>query len=158
MEKDKKPMIVRETLSLPYAWSVGPTGTRFFEAFRNKRIMGSKCPKCRRVLVPARKFCPRCFVDLKDWVEVSDEGVLASFTLINYSFSGQPKKPPYLIGMIKLKGADVSFFHFLGGIDLSDPEKACKEVKVGMPVRAKWSGKREGKITDIEYFEPVRKK
>jgi hypothetical protein len=147
--------VVRETISLPYTWTAGPVGVRFLKALKDKKIMGTLCPKCKRVLVPARRFCPRCFVDTTEWVEVSDKGTLKSFTLINYSFTGQPKNPPYLIGMIQLDKADTCLFHFLGGVDLSDIEKACKEVKVGMRVRALWKKKREGKIADIEHFEPI---
>lgn len=147
--------VVRETISLPYTWTAGPVGVRFFKALKDKKIMGTVCPRCRRVLVPARRFCPRCFVDTTEWVEVGDEGTLKSFTLINYSFTGQPRDPPYLIGMIQLDKADTCFFHFLGGIDLSNIEKACKEVRIGMRVRAAWKEKREGKITDIEHFEPI---
>jgi uncharacterized OB-fold protein len=43
------------------------------------------------------------------------------------------------------------------GIDPMDMENAKKRLRAGMRVRAKWKDKREGQITDIEYFEPIEK-
>jgi uncharacterized OB-fold protein len=146
---------VSQTISLPYKWALGPTFTRFFEEFKEKRIMGTRCPKCKRVLVPARSFCPRCFVRMDEWVKVSDEGKIRTFALINFSYEGQPKTPPYINGVIDLDGADVGFTHFIGGIDLSDPETVKEKVKIGMRVKAVWKEKREGNIFDIEYFKPI---
>ncbi|HDM60029.1 hypothetical protein DRP04_00470 [Archaeoglobales archaeon] len=144
-------------ISLAYQWALSPTDARFFDELRNKRIMGTKCPKCGRVLVPARKFCPRCFVDTTEWVEVSDEGVIVTSTLVGEKlrFEGQPIEPPYGLAVIKLDGADVGFSHFIGGIDFSDPEKSMEKMKPGTRVKAVWNEKREGKITDIKYFKPL---
>jgi uncharacterized OB-fold protein len=153
-----KPRIIEQELRLPYRWSAGVAGTKFLEGLKNGKILGTRCPKCRRVLVPVRRFCPRCFVDTTELVEVRDEGTLRTFTIINYRYTGQPKDPPYIVGVIKLDGADVGFTHFIGGVDLSDIERAGRELKVGTRVRAVWKPKekREGSIFDIEYFEPVK--
>lgn len=153
---EQKSDIIQGSINLSYRWVVGPVGTKFFEGFKNKRIFGTKCPKCKRVLVPARKFCPRCFVDTPEWIEVSDRGVLRSFTIVNFAYEGQPNKPPYIVGIIDLEGTDVGFTHYVGGIDLRDVEKAGKNIRIGMPVKAVWRPKREGRITDIEFFKPVK--
>jgi hypothetical protein len=147
--------IVEGKIALPYRWAMGPVITRFFEEFKNKRIMGTKCPKCKRVLVPARKFCPRCFEDATEWVQVSDKGKVKTWSLITFEFSGQPMEPPYVAGLIDLDGADTAISHFIGGVDLSNIEKAKDKIKIGMTVRAKWRDKPEGNIRDIEYFEPI---
>ncbi len=151
----EEPKVVRQTISLSYQWALGPVFSRFFEEFKEKRIMGTRCPECRRVLVPARSFCPRCFEKTSEWVQVSDEGTIMTFAMINFSYEGQPKKPPYINGMIDLDGADVGFTHFIGGLDLSDPETIKDKVCIGMKVRAVWKEKREGNIFDIDYFEPI---
>ncbi|MHA1362303.1 MAG: Zn-ribbon domain-containing OB-fold protein [Candidatus Freyarchaeota archaeon] len=147
--KAVKPGVVK----LPYRWSIGEAGLKFFQGMKNKKIMGTKCPKCGKVLVPGRKFCPTCFVDLSDWVEVSDKGTLESWTLVRYPFLEQPKEPPYIIARIKLDGADSSFYHYLGGVDLADPDKVKDQIKIGAKVEAVWRGKTVGEITDIEYFK-----
>ena len=140
---------------LPYRWALGPVFTRFFEELKNKRIMGTKCPTCHRVLAPAREFCPRCFEGKMEWVQVSDKGTVKTWTLITFKFSGQAKEPPYLQGLIDLDGADTALAHFIGGIDLSDLEKVKEQVKIGMRVEAKWRDERQANIHDIEYFKIV---
>jgi len=151
----KKGRILEDVVSLPYRWAYGPVWTRFFDEFKQKRIMGTKCPQCKRVLVPARKFCPRCFEDTDEWVEVSSEGIIKTWVMITFEFTGQVQKPPYIEAMIDLDGADTSFNHLIGGIDLNDFSKVKERVKIGGRVKAKWAKDRKGDIHDIEYFEPV---
>jgi len=146
---------IKEEIHLPYKWALGPVFTKFFENFKEKKIMGTKCPKCHRVLIPARRFCPRCFVDTDEWVQVSNEGTVRTWSLVNFEYSGQVKKPPYVQGLIDLDGADTALAHFIGGIDLSDLEKVPEQVKIGMRVKARWKENREGNILDIECFEPI---
>lgn len=159
MNKEKSQMgesgFIEQTIHLPYKWFLGPTFTRFFEEFKNKKIMGTKCPKCSRVLVPARRFCPRCYEDTKEWVQVSDQGTLKTWSLINFTFAGQTTAPPYITALIDLDGANNSITHLVGGIDMSDIEKVKERIKIGMKVKAKWRNERKGHILDIEYFEPL---
>jgi hypothetical protein len=148
--------VVKGKITLPYQWALGPTNTRFFDAFQQKRIMGTRCPKCQRVVVPARKFCSRCFQDVDEWVQVKDEGTLRSWVLINFSYEGQPKEPPYIIGVIDLDGADSGFTHFVGGLPDYDLEEVKRRVRIGMRVKAAWKKRRrKGDIFDIDYFKPV---
>jgi len=146
---------LEQVVYLPYRWSMGPVYTRFFEEFKKKKIMGTRCPQCKRVLVPARQFCPRCFVDTPEWVEVSDHGTIRTWALINFKFSGQPMDPPYITGLIDLEGADVGFLHFIGGVNLADLAEVRARIKIGGKVRARWKEKPQGNILDIECFEPV---
>ena len=147
--------VISGTVSLPYQWTTGPAGARFLAGLREGKVLGTRCPQCRRVLVPARSFCPRCFVDTSEWVQVSERGRLRTYTIINYRFEGQPKKPPYIIGIIDLEGADVGFVHFIGEVDLSDFGKVEEVLKPGTLLQAVWAKERQGRITDIEHFVPV---
>ncbi len=152
---EEKSKVLEGTISLPYRWALGPVFTRFFEEFKDKKIMGTRCPKCNRVLVPARRFCPRCFEDTTEWVQVSDKGTIKTWSLITFEFSGQVKKPPYIQGLIDLDGTDTALLHFIGGVDLSDLEKVREKVKIGMRVQAKWRDERQGNIQDIECFDVI---
>ncbi len=147
--------ILEGYVSLPYKWSMGATTTRFFEEFKNKRIMGTKCKKCNRVLLPARKFCSHCFEETDQWVEVSQEGKLRTWVTVNFSYEGQPKEPPYVLGIIDLDGADVGLPHFVGGIPTDDFDEIAKKVRIGGRVKAVWNENRTGNILDIDYFKPV---
>ncbi len=142
-------------LTLPYELAYGATWTKFFEGMREKKIYGTKCPKCGRVLVPARSFCPRCFVDMNEWLEVSQEGKLTSWSYTNYRFFGMPVEPPFISLLVRLDRTDADFLHLLAGFDLTDFDLVRKTVRNGMRVRAAWKDKREGNIMDIKYFEPM---
>lgn len=147
--------ILKGYVSLPYNWSMGPTTTRFYEEFKKKRIMGTRCEKCNRVLVPARRFCSECFRETTNWVQVSDEGTIRTWVLIGFAYEGQPKEPPYILGIINLDGADVGLPHFVGGVELDDVETVAKKVRIGGRVKAVWKENPEGHILDIDYFKPI---
>ncbi len=140
---------VRGKLSIPYRWSYGESLTRFFEETKlNKRIMGARCTKCNKVLVPAQKICGRCFAPTQDeWEEVSDHGRLVSFTTVYLPFPGQPTDPPYTYGMILLDGASTQLPHLIREIE---PEA----IECDMRVQAVWSEERKGDLYDIRYFKP----
>lgn len=136
---------VRGQVSLPYRWSYGKALTRFFQESRdNKRLMGTRCPRCSSVTVPAARICTRCFVETTDWVEVSDHGVLETFTTVHLPFPGQPTEPPYTYGLILLDGASTYFSHLI--------EEPAEALRCGMRVEAVWSDERKGDLFDILYF------
>lgn len=151
MEKD----YLEAELRLPYRVAYGPIWKKFFGGLEEEKILGTKCSKCGRVLVPARSFCPICFVDAGKWVEVGQEGEVISWVLVNLEFFGQTTKPPFIAAMIKLDRADVNFTHLIGGIDMSDLETVKKKVKIGQRVKAVWNEKKNGNIFDIKYFMPI---
>ena len=153
-DKKGNPIIEAEA-RIPYELALGPTWYRFYEGFRKERIMGTRCSSCERVLVPPRTFCPRCFIDMDEWVEVSTEGVVVSWVITNYEYFGMPTKPPFINSMIRLDKTDCNFVHLIGGFDLSDIDAVMQTVKTGMKVKAVWSNQKAGCIMDIKYFAPV---
>ncbi|MDH5200589.1 MAG: Zn-ribbon domain-containing OB-fold protein, partial [Candidatus Bathyarchaeota archaeon] len=149
------PLTIEGRWDIPYRHTAGRAASRFFRELKeNKRVMGVRCPSCRRVLVPPRGFCERCFVPIDEWVEVQDSGTLSTFTIVYAKFTSLPP-PPYCVGLIKLDGADTALMHYVGGVDLQDLEAAKKALSVGMRLEAVWREEREGKISDIEYFRPA---
>lgn len=147
--------ILEAEIKVPYELAFGPSWYRFYEGFKEGKILGTRCHKCHRVLVPARTFCPRCFVDMDEWIEVSQEGVLRSWALTDYEYFGMPTKPPFINSVIQLDGTDCGFVHLIGGFDLSDTDVVRETVKTGMKVKAVWKKERTGCIMDIQYFEPL---
>jgi hypothetical protein len=146
---------IETEVRLPYRLAYGQTWTRFFEGFQNEIIYGSKCDQCDRVLVPARTFCPRCFVDTDQWLEVSQEGVIEAWVLTNYRYFAQPVEPPFISALIKLDGTDVNFLHLIGGFDLTNLDDVRTKVHNGMRVKAVWEEEKLGGIFDIKHFAPV---
>jgi len=153
-DKKGNPIIETEAI-IPYQSVLGPTWFRFFEGLKEEKIYGTKCQKCRRVLVPARAFCPRCFLDMEEWVKVPSEGEILAWVYTNYEYFGMPTKPPFITAIIRLDGTDTGFLHLIGGFDLSDVEKVRTRVKDGARVQAVWRKEKQGHVMDIEYFRPL---
>ena len=155
MTQEEEILIMPGAWNLPFRYTAGRFASRFFRELRDsKKIFGVRCPQCRRVLLPPRPFCERCFVSTEEWVELGHQGTLEAFTICYVPFLGLPP-PPIATMMVKLDGADGCLMHVLGDIDLSDVDKAPELVKIGMRVEAVWREERKGEISDIEYFRPV---
>jgi len=134
-----------------YRHPAGATGSQFFRALREKGVLGRRCPQCRRVLVPPRGFCDRCFVATGEWVPVGPDGVLEGFTIVAQKFMGMPD-PPYVVAYARLRNADTALVNYLQGLDLSDIPAAAKRLTVGLPIRVVFAERPEGRMTDF-WFE-----
>lgn len=135
-------------VDVEYHWSAGVAGSRFFTELRdNAKIMGTKCPQCKRVLVPPRIFCEECFVDTDEWVEVSAQGEVLTFAESYFGLHGESIEEPWYIGIVKLDGADGGLFHRLV------PEGG--EIAIGGRVEAVFAPERKGHILDIEHFKTL---
>jgi hypothetical protein len=147
---------IRNDVALPYKWALGKTWARFFDGLKEEKIRGTKCAQCGKIFVPARAFCPECFMDMTEWVEVGQEGKIITWTLVNTKYYGQVKEPPYIAATIQLAGTDCGFHHFIGGIELSDIKKVRQALKAGAKVKAVWRSEKKADIDDIEYFAPIK--
>lgn len=135
-------------VDVEYHWSAGIAGSKFFTELReNGKIMGTKCPECKRVLVPPRIFCEECFVDTDEWVEVSTSGEILTFAESYFGLQGQRLEEPWYIGIIKLDGADGGLFHRI--------VKGESEIAIGGRVEAVLEDERKGHIMDIVNFRTV---
>ena len=147
--KGIEPMVYESKISVPYTWWAGDTASKFLVALRDEqKITGLKCNKCGKVYVPPRKVCPTCFTENEEWVDLSGEGVLQSYTVVRKQLASVPKKVPVMYGLIKMDGADTGMLHFLDNVK---PE----ELKIGMRFKAVFSDERKAVINDIAYFEPI---
>ena len=63
-------------ISLEYVYTAGSASSRFLRAIEQGRLIGLRCPECRKVYVPPRGACPRCGVEVTEEVEVKDTGVV----------------------------------------------------------------------------------
>jgi len=137
---------------IPNTFSAGAVGSKFLISLRDKgTILGTRCPTCNRVYVPARSVCKDCFAQLDEWVEVSDKGTVLTYAIdLESKPVIQPAEPPIVHAIIQLDGADTGFVHMLGEVE---PE----QLAVGMRVQAVFKPKkeREASILDIKYFKPL---
>ncbi len=139
---------------LPHRFSVGKTFHKFYEGLKEKKIWGNICSKCGITLVPPRSFCPRCFSDMDEWVEVSQEGRIISWAVATKEYHGAPLKTPFIVALIRLDGTDCNFLPVIGEVDIKDVIK--KGNLTGKRVIAVWAEERNGSMLDIAYFKPVQ--
>ncbi|MGZ3606541.1 MAG: Zn-ribbon domain-containing OB-fold protein [Syntrophales bacterium] len=146
--KQVEPLTLKGQIAVPYTWWVGETGSKFLVSIRDhQKILGTKCQECGTVYVPPRKNCGRCFVDMDEWVDIADEGVITAYTIVYYAHPVQPIKPPFAYALIKLDGADVGFLHLI--------KKDLDKIKNGLRVKAKFKAEPSGHILDIDSFELI---
>jgi len=146
---------LKHNVWLPYRYAVGPVFNRFYEGLKEEKIWANQCPACSKILVPPRSFCPRCSVDMGEWVEAAQEGEIVTWMTANEPFFGQPVQPPFIGALIRLDGTDCNFLHLIGGINLGDPEALREKVKEGTRVKAVWRPEKKGEMMDIMYFESI---
>lgn len=145
---DQELLVHKSRIKVPYTWSVGEVGSRFLtELKENKKLWGNKCPGCDIVFVPPKKTCTYCNIPIFEWVELRDEGVLTTFTIVHYDTDLISHKPK-AIGIILLDGADTGMVHYIGDV-------APDRIKVGMRVKAVFEDDRKGHILDIKHFKPI---
>jgi uncharacterized OB-fold protein len=101
--------------------------TKFFEALKEHKLMGTKCKKCGTNYFPPRADCTKCLSDEMDWIQYSGEGELATFTVNTTPPESFSKYGTYIIGVVKLSEGPATMT-WLKDIK---PE----EVKVGMKLR-----------------------
>ena len=134
-----------------YRYFAGATASRFFAEIRDhRRIMGTRCAKSGRVLVPARSFSDAEYEPTRDWVETGPGGVLEVFTIVGTKFPGLPD-PPFILGYVTLDGADTAILNHIVGVDLGDLDAAAHKLMKRPRVKAVFKDEREGRITDFHF-------
>ncbi|MBM4444128.1 MAG: Zn-ribbon domain-containing OB-fold protein [Chloroflexi bacterium] len=153
-EKDvlhKKVLSTEWDPKLKWAWDTGIGYGRYLNELKKGRIVGSKCNKCKRVLLPARAFCELCFRQVDEWVHLKDTGTVNTFSIAYTDWVARRIKEPRIPAMIEIDGSGgVAILHLLGAVD-------PKQVRVGLRVKAVWKpeSQREGAITDILHWLPM---
>ena len=136
--------------SLRYAWDTGVAVGRFLQELKEGRIIGRRCHRCRRVLVPPRMFCERCFRPTDSWQMVEDSGTVNTFSESHIRWDASRIEEPILVAVIGIDGSsEGGLLHYLG-------EMKPGEMRIGMKVKAVWkpAEERQGSILDIRYFRP----
>jgi uncharacterized OB-fold protein len=141
---------VESNVYLPYHYVAGDARSRYLQALKDKRILGSKCSRTGKVFVPPAINSPESFAPADELIEVSDKGFVTTFCIVNIPVIGRALEIPYVAASVALDGADVSIFALI---------QECKpeEVRMGMRVEAVWKadGERTGDHTDIQHFRPT---
>ena len=90
--------------------------------------MATKCKDCGELFFPPRADCYKCLTSNMEWIEVSGNGKLVSFSKLEYAPVGFGDDLPYSIALLDY--GDYKVFGRLAG-DL--PEE---DIQVGMEMKA----------------------
>lgn len=100
---------------------------RFYDGLMDGKLMATKCKKCGQIFFPPQVDCPECMSSEVEWVELSGEGELLTYTIVYVKPTSFAHYPDYTVGIARLKeGVNVTAW-----VRETDPKK----LKVGMKVR-----------------------
>ena len=142
--------VISTPIRLDYTFTAGRAQSRFLRGLAQGRLVGQRCPSCRKVYIPPRGSCPTCAVPTQEEVQVADRGTVTTFCIVNIPFPGQAIKPPFVAASVVLDGADIAIFHLLQEIDAAD-------ARMGMRVEAVWVPRDELRpsMESVRYFRPT---
>lgn len=142
--------ILLSPVHVEYKVNPGRHYSAYLRGLQQGKLIGGRDPQLGKVYVPPRAADPMTGEPTSEYVEVADEGVLTTFTIIRIPFEGQKLKPPYCFGAIVLDGADMPIYHLISGVPHDD-------IRMGMRVKAKWKPPEEWEpsLENILYFAPT---
>ena len=99
----------------------------FYDGLMDGKLVTTRCPRCGELYFPPQSFCPRCRTSEMEWVELSREGELLTYTVINIKPSSFAHYDDYIVGIARLRE----------GINITAwvREKDPRRLRVGMKVR-----------------------
>jgi len=122
----------------------------FFEGLLDKKLMGTKCPKCGDKFMPPRANCwrPTCTLQETEWMELPLRGTLHTFSIM--CFSGTPflRLLPAVLGYVRVEGCNMAMAMFV-------KDAAPTDLQCDMPVELKFEDEPKGDPTDV-YAVPAK--
>lgn len=139
------PLIIRDHFEIDYLHSY-KQDTPFFHALSHKRLLGSRCPACSYTYATPRTHCMECGGPT-EWTDLPLEGRVHSWTVCYFAAEEFLKEVPFTLILVEFDGVDTLFLSRLVGA-------AREEMRIGMPVRAKFRRKATWSVRDV-YFIPA---
>ena len=137
-----------DSIPLEYHYTAGVAGEEFRRELKeNGRFLASKCSKCKNSYVPARMFCPTCFIEIRETRTIEEPGYVYSYTTVNRNRSGEPSEP-VTIALIRFEGVKGGIVHKL---NINESGRVTFGMKV-VPM-LKGIAERTGALTDIIAFK-----
>jgi uncharacterized OB-fold protein len=151
--KSKDTFLTSYNPKLRYRWDTGAAIGRYLAELKAGKLVARSCRKCGRVMIPPRMFCELCFRATDDWVYLKSTGRVNTFSLCYVSWDVRRLRTPEIPAVIEIDGASpgMGILHLIRNVKPS-------QVHVGMRVTAIWKprAQRDGSITDIAYWAPIK--
>ncbi len=117
-----EPFILSKPLNLIYRIPIFRI-QEFWKALRQGKVLVTKCKNCGSLMFPPSSDCPQCLSEV-EWVELSGEGVVETYTRITVAPASFSDEAPYTVIVARMKEGVKVLAWFEGG-----------EVSIGMKVR-----------------------
>mgnify|MGYP001626182789 FL=1 len=140
------PTLRSRKLEISYNIPISKT-KKFWDGLREGKIYGTKCRKCGRLYFPPVADCGECYSSDMDWVELSGEGEIITFTHIIVRPVSFQDQQPYTVAIAQLREGVKALAW------LTDVKR--KDIKVGMKVRLVAKVMEDGRVT--YEFKPAEK-
>lgn len=118
---------------------------KFWEGLKEGKVYATRCTSCRKLYFPPNTDCPACLTAQVEWVELSKEAEIQTFTHVVIRPTTFLQNKPYTVAIGKLEEG-VKVLAWITGFKLS-------EIKVGMKVNLNAKATPEGSLT--YEFTPV---
>jgi uncharacterized OB-fold protein len=76
---------------------------QFYKFLGQSKLMAGKCTHCKKIHLPPRPLCDKCFSQEFTWVEVATRGKLLTYTVIYIAPQQFQEMAPYAVGIIQLE-------------------------------------------------------
>lgn len=141
------PLLVKERYTVDYLHSYAEDSP-FFIGLAQGKLMGSECTRCKYRFATPRAYCMECGAETR-WYELPLEGRVHTWTTCYFGSESFLKETPFNLALIEFDDVNTLLLTRLVGV-------TEKEIRVGMPVRAKFRRLAQFKPTDV-YFIPKTK-
>jgi uncharacterized OB-fold protein len=99
---------------------------RFWEKLEEGEVYATKCRKCGRLYYPPQGDCAHCLSSDVEWVKLSNESTIETYTYASQRPAGFNQYEPYIIAIARTKDG----VRVMGWLEDIGPE----DVKVGMKI------------------------
>lgn len=118
---------------------------KFWEGLKEGKVYATKCAKCGKTYFPPSADCPECLTSNMEWIKLSSEAEIETFTHVVVRPTSFQQNKPYTVAIGRLEEG-VRVLAWLTGFKLS-------QVKVGMKVKLVAKVTPEGNLT-YEFAPP----
>ncbi len=140
------PLTVKSHYEVDYIHSYAEDSP-FFRGLAEGKLRGSACTNCGYRFATPRAYCMECGAKT-EWFELPREGRVHTWTTCHFGSEAFLKETPFNLALIEFDGVNTLLLARLIGA-------TEKDIRVGMPVKAKFRRLAQFKPTDV-YFVPAQ--
>lgn len=113
----------------------------FIDYMEKGKVMYTRCKDCGLVFFPPRADCYQCLTSNMEWLEVSGNGKLISYSKLEYAPVGFGDDLPYSIALL-----DYGDYKVFGRIASDIPDE---KIQVGMEMRTEVNNLPNGQLNYV---------